>query len=316
MLSKKGFYLGLISLCALAFLAQTSLTARRPLSGPVKESEQTDLAGSRSAPKVSADGTTLSDSLDSILSEAERARAASQNSRLKTELEWSFGGKAQHGWQIYVPLISQLIQTKSEADSPEFALALARWQRKAGRKPDGILDNETLALMIETWQSRRIKERAYPAAENLVTVSTDEFFDTSRPEELRRVERQTYAAYKRLIRAAVSDPASGLVQTKNGELASSEKYLKIVSAFRSREYQDRLREQSPNAGRAGLAVNSPHFTGRALDLYVGGEPVSTRDENRLVQTRTPVYRWLVRNAEKFGFVPYFYEPWHWEYRPA
>ncbi|HZH32789.1 MAG TPA: hypothetical protein VEY11_18625 [Pyrinomonadaceae bacterium] len=25
------------------------------------------------------------------------------------------------------------------------------------------------------------------------------------------------------------------------------------------------------------------------------------------------YRWPVRNAERFGFRPYFYEPWHWEY---
>ena len=23
--------------------------------------------------------------------------------------------------------------------------------------------------------------------------------------------------------------------------------------------------------------------------------------------------WLVQNADKFGFRPYFYEPWHWEY---
>jgi D-alanyl-D-alanine carboxypeptidase len=41
--------------------------------------------------------------------------------------------------------------------------------------------------------------------------------------------------------------------------------------------------------------------------------VSSADGNRLVQTRTPVYRWLVKNAQKFGFRPYFYEPWHWEY---
>ncbi len=74
-----------------------------------------------------------------------------------------------------------------------------------------------------------------------------------------------------------------------------------------------LRRQSPNAGRAGLAVNSPHFTGRALDLYVGGQPVETRDDNRAVQVQTPVYQWLVRNAARFGFRPYFYEPWHWEY---
>jgi LAS superfamily LD-carboxypeptidase LdcB len=89
--------------------------------------------------------------------------------------------------------------------------------------------------------------------------------------------------------------------------------LKIVSSFRSRDYQDNLRRQSPNAGSAGLAVNSPHFTGRALDLYVGGSPVDTNDANRALQVNTPVYRWLVKNAGRFGFRPYFYEPWHWEY---
>ena len=77
--------------------------------------------------------------------------------------------------------------------------------------------------------------------------------------------------------------------------------------------QEQLRRQSPNAGSAGLAVNSPHFTGRALDLYVGGDPVDTKDANRAIQVNTPVYKWLVRNAARFGFRPYFYEPWHWEY---
>ena len=121
--------------------------------------------------------------------------------------------------------------------------------------------------------------------------------------ELRQVERNTYTAYKRMVETAMRDLA----------IAPGEKYLKIVSAFRSREYQSQLRRQSPQSGRAGLAVNSPHFSGRALDLYVGGEPVSTRDDNRALQTKTPVYRWLVKNAARFGFQPYFYEPWHWEY---
>jgi hypothetical protein len=101
-------------------------------------------------------------------------------------------------------------------------------------------------------------------------------------------------------------------EARDGRLTPAEKYLKIVSAFRSREYQEQLRRQSPNAGSAGLAVNSPHFTGRALDLYVGGDPVDTKDSNRAVQVRTPVYRWLAQNARRFGFRPYFYEPWHWE----
>jgi LAS superfamily LD-carboxypeptidase LdcB len=46
---------------------------------------------------------------------------------------------------------------------------------------------------------------------------------------------------------------------------------------------------------------------------VGGLPVETKDANRAIQVQTPVYKWLVRNAEHFGFRPYFYEPWHWEY---
>jgi LAS superfamily LD-carboxypeptidase LdcB len=116
-----------------------------------------------------------------------------------------------------------------------------------------------------------------------------------------------------MLAAAIADPALHLAHTSADELAPGEKFFKIVSAFRSREYQQHLRQQSPNAGSAGLAVNSPHFTGRALDLYVGGDPVDTKDSNRAIQVNTPVYQWLVRNAARFGFRPYFYEPWHWEY---
>src|SRR5258707_428721 len=113
--------------------------------------------------------------------------AASQNATLKSGAEWLFGGKQQHGWYLYTPLIAKLIGTDKDVTTPDFA-------------------------------------------------------------------------------------------------------------FR-------------------LAVNSPHFTGRALDLYVGGDPVDTGDANRAVQVNTPVYKWLVKNADKFGFYPYYYEPWHWEYKP-
>ena len=85
--------------------------------------------------------------------------------------------------------------------------------------------------------------------------------------------------------------------------------LILARAGRQRQAED----DCLSAGTAGLAMNSPHFTGRALDLYVGGDPVDTRDSNRAIQVNTPAYKWLVRNAERFGFRPYFYEPWHWEY---
>ncbi|MDQ3804913.1 MAG: M15 family metallopeptidase [Acidobacteriota bacterium] len=241
------------------------------------------------------------------------AGAATRNNALRFDLNWAFGGKQQRGWHLYVPLITRLINTEQDAPTADFASALSRWQQRAGLRPDGVLDDETLYRMVSSWQAARLKEKGYPRPDQLVLAPTSDFYDPSRPDELRQVERETYAAYKRMVAAALADPTSGLKGTAAGELAPEEKYLKIVSSFRSREYQARLRAQSPHSGRAGLAVNSPHFTGRALDLYVGGEPVETKDSNRAIQVRTPVYQWLVKNADRFGFRPYYYEPWHWEY---
>lgn len=238
--------------------------------------------------------------------------AAKTNAVLSASLNWTFGGKLQHGWYLYTLLIKQLINTSHDADSKQFASAVARWQEKSGLKPSGILDDETLYKMIGAWQDARLKDRSVAQPDQLLTAPISDFYDPTRAEELRQVHRETYAAYKRMVAAAVADRSLGLARTGR-ELAPGEKYLKIISAFRSREYQEKLRREAPNAGSAGLAVNSPHFTGRALDLYVGGEPVDTLDSNRALQVETRVYQWLVRNAERFGFRPYCYEPWHWEY---
>lgn len=239
--------------------------------------------------------------------------AATRNASLQRELSWTFGGKQQRGWHIYQQLISRLLHTEYNPASEGFAAALTNWQKRAGLRPSGVLDEESLNAMVSEWQGNRLKGRGYPSPEDLVTAPASDFYDPTRADDLRQVERKTYAAYKRLVASAVSDRSLGLARSSKSELATTEKYLKIISAFRTREYQEKLRRESPNAGRAGLAVNSPHFTGRALDLYVGGDPVETKDSNRAIQVQTRVYRWLVRNAERFGFRPYYYEPWHWEY---
>ncbi len=227
--------------------------------------------------------------------------AAARNTTLRNELNWTFGGKPQRGWYLYDLLIGKTLNTQHDSTTSDFAAALAIWQKKMRLSADGVLDENSLMRMVSQWQSNRLKNRTYATPDQLLTAPPSDFYDTGRAAELRQVERNTYAAYKEMVAAADKD------------LKLSPRYLKIVSAFRSREYQDRLRQQSPNSGRAGLAVNSPHFTGRALDIYVGGSPVDTKDSNRAIQVNTPAYRWLVRNAERFGFRPYFYEPWHWEY---
>jgi uncharacterized protein YcbK (DUF882 family) len=241
------------------------------------------------------------------------AEAAGQNAVLQNELTWIFGSKQQRGWYLYDLLIQQTIDTQAQPESHAFASAIAGWQKKLGLVSNGILEEETFHAMFSQWQSNRLKDKTPAQPDQLLTAPPSDFYDPARLPELRQVERETYAAYKQMIAAAIADPSLKLAHTPDGELAETEKFLKIVSAFRSREYQEKLRRESPNAGSAGLAVNSPHFTGHALDLYVGGDPVDTKDSNRALQVKTPAYRWLVKNAAKFGFRPYFYEPWHWEY---
>jgi hypothetical protein len=239
--------------------------------------------------------------------------AASRNSELQSSLVWSFGGKQQRGWSLYAPLIANLTGSDVSAIESAFAMRLSLWQKQNSIEPNGVLDGDTWSRMISVFQARRMKYYSYSTPGELVTIPTSDCYDPARPEELRKAESETYAAYKRMIAAAAADKSLGLQVAGKAQLADGEKFLKVVSAFRSHEYQDQLRKQSPDSGRAGLAVNSPHSTGRALDLYVGGDPVSTKDDNRALQTETPVYRWLVKNASRFGFQPYFYEPWHWEY---
>ena len=231
--------------------------------------------------------------------------AAAQNMTLRNELTWSFGGKQQRGWHLYDLLIGKTLDAEHDTVSSDFAASLSKWQKKTGLGSTGLLDQTTLMAFVSQWQRNRLKVRTPATPDQLVLAPSTDFYDPSRAVALRQVERKTYEAYKEMIAAAAADPAL--------KLSSKDKYLKIISSFRSREYQDELRRKSPNAGSAGLAVNSPHFTGRALDIYVGGSPVDTSDANRAIQVNTPAYRWLVRNAERFGFRPYFYEPWHWEY---
>ncbi|MEA2206321.1 MAG: zinc D-Ala-D-Ala carboxypeptidase [Blastocatellia bacterium] len=241
------------------------------------------------------------------------ASAAKRNGLLRDELTWTFGSKPQRGWYLYTLLINRLLDTNAAPDSERFAKTLSKWQQKRDLRADGVLDEETLYKMIAEWQGNRLKDRTPARPDQLLMAPISDFYDPTRAEELRQVEKQTYAAYKAMVRAALKEKSLGLARGAKNELAASEKFLKIVSSFRSREYQEKLRRESPTSGSAGLAVNSPHFTGRALDLYVGGDPVDTKDSNRALQVRTPLYRWLVNNASRFGFVPYCYEPWHWEF---
>jgi len=268
----------------------------------------------RPKPAAPVKTTVLTSSARPAASSATTSATVAQNLVLKNDLSWTFGGKQQRGWYLYELLIGRTLDVHAGNVDEDFTSAVARWQKKRGLTASGLLDENSWMALVGQWQGNRLKNRASATPDQLLEAPAADFYDPSRAPELRQVERATYAAYKEMVAAAVADRELNLRHTASGELAPAEKFFKIISAFRSREYQEELRRKSPNAGSAGLAVNnSPHFTGRALDLYVGGDPVDTKDANRVIQVNTPAYRWLVRNAERFGFRPYFYEPWHWEY---
>jgi hypothetical protein len=273
--------------------------AQQPAALPVSESAAAKpMATSEAAPAPTVVAPSAA--------YAAYADAATRNAGLARNITWVFGGKSQHGWALHEALVCNLVGTDATCDSPEFAAAVAKWQKANGIHPaDGIVTRDVWLRMMKAFQSARTYDAVQCPQQELLQIEANEWWDPSRPAEYRYLRRDAYVAYKRMLAAARAD----LGKEADG-------YFGLISGHRSLEYQASLRKNAGNPSTASLAVRSPHFTGRAIDLYVGGEPVSTADSNRAVQVATPAYRWLAKNAHRFGFRPYFYEPWHWEYDPA
>lgn len=93
-----------------------------------------------------------------------------------------------------------------------------------------------------------------------------------------------------------------------------------MSGYRDPKRQEQIwrkalvRYGSPQAARRWVAPpgTSAHQSGRAIDFYIG---LAISSKNAARMRNLPAYRWLMKNAERFGFYPYEREPWHWEYNP-
>jgi D-alanyl-D-alanine dipeptidase len=92
----------------------------------------------------------------------------------------------------------------------------------------------------------------------------------------------------------------------------------VGSAWRPRKWPDRKsyeeemvrRYGSVAEGRKWVAYESPHETGLAIDLVGSGLTISSKKAASML--KSDAYRWLQKNASRFGFTPYAPEPWHWE----
>jgi D-alanyl-D-alanine carboxypeptidase len=240
------------------------------------------------------------------------AAAAQANRASLQTLVWSPFGRAETGWQTYAPLIAREIHTTCGPETPGFAAALAAWEGEQRLPADGTLDADAFNRMKGVVQTRRPFVRLSaqricpnpPAAGALVWASPEEGY-ARKPIQLRP---GALAAYRRMAAAArADDPA----------IAADPRYLTIFSGFRD-PAADAVRCASQgNCNGLMRATCSAHRTGLAMDLYVGQAPGfppdSSADANRLFMSRTPAYRWLVLHADRFGFAPYPFEPWHWEW---
>ncbi|MBP9779489.1 M15 family metallopeptidase [Candidatus Gracilibacteria bacterium] len=98
--------------------------------------------------------------------------------------------------------------------------------------------------------------------------------------------------------------------------------LKIVSGYRSYEYQQSIESRSPECIRDGYcarAGHSEHQSGLAVDFFE-----TTNEEEFLKNEKYKQYFiWLQNNAHIYGFINsytqgreidgYHIEPWHWRY---
>jgi hypothetical protein len=116
-----------------------------------------------------------------------------------------------------------------------------------------------------------------------------------------------------VLAAAAFTPMADAVRTDLGiELLSA-------SGWRPHRWTDRAQYESVlvakygsvSQGRKFLAFDSPHETGLACDFGCGGlMPVSGTIAE---QERTPLWKWLVDHAWRYGWSPYKVESWHWEH---
>lgn len=239
--------------------------------------------------------------------------AAAANARTLGSLSWSPWGRAEKGWETYAPMVGKTIGTGCAVESPGFARALAMWESANGHAPDGTFDAAVFTDMKGAWQSARpfVAVRAEgvcpapPTEAGLVTLAAEEGYMGKRV-QLRADVAQAYRAMVAAARA--EDPA----------IAADLEALDVFSGYRSPAYDDARCARDGNCGGITRAKCSAHRTGYAFDLVVGHAPGhsvdSTNDANRLHMSKTPAYRWMVANAERFGFVNYVFEPWHWEFQ--
>ncbi|HEY1073019.1 M15 family metallopeptidase [Brevundimonas sp.] len=239
--------------------------------------------------------------------------AAQANGMSLYTLEWSPFGSAEWGWETYTPLIQREIGTPCDPASPAFAEALAGFQARYGLAATGQFDQATFQVFRGLWQERRpfVMARVRGECPEPPPISLLGYLDPAE-EHAQRITRllrhDVLDAYRRMAAAARAEVPA---------IAADPELMQIFSGFRDPEADAARCAAQGNCDGVRRAACSPHRTGTAIDIHVGhvaGMGVDSTDPlSRRHMAQGPAYRWLVANASRFGFIPYVFEPWHWEW---
>jgi hypothetical protein len=241
------------------------------------------------------------------------AAAARANAASLEAAQWSAFGRPETGWQVYAPLVVHELGVACPPRSEAFAAALAAWQSARRLPASGEMNESSLRAFDLIWLARRpfvaasahghCPDPAPPEALAAILPSEGYLGQSA------RLRPAALAAYRRMVAAARGDSPA---------IAANPQLLTIFSGYRDPAADAAacaLQQSCGTPARAGAC--SAHRTGLAMDIYLGSAPgyppESSADPNRLFQSRSPAYRWMVANAGRFGFVNYPFEPWHWEW---
>lgn len=236
--------------------------------------------------------------------------AAAVNAASLATMTWAPFGKPETGWEIYAPRIAAEIGTSCAPGSNGFASALARWQRARGQQPTGVVEPVVFAAMLTRWHLARPFVRVNregicpgaPPEANLALADPKESYGG----KAIRLRPGALEAYRSM---AAEARAAGVLRRPEA--------LTIFSGFRAPDADAERCARDNNCQGLIRTICSAHRTGLAMDVFIeaapGFGPDSSADANRLAMARSPLFKWMVVNAGRFGFVNYAYEPWHWEW---
>ncbi len=198
---------------------------------------------------------------------------------------------------------AETLHTAAVARDPDEDKAETEAEAEADADEDATSDDSTIAITTppaHTYAEQRIGVRLYGK------LAGDSHLLVPVP---------SVGGQKRLHKLA----AAALAKMSEASKRDLGLEIKLASAWRAHRWESREQYEavlvakfgSIREGKRWLAFDSPHETGLAIDIGVGGLKPSRASVT--FQRKQPLHQWLVAHAWEFGFHPYKVEPWHWEF---